>query len=125
MTAPILRRVRRARRAGSLLLTLGLLFSAVEAAWAGEPRVAEPAPVAVESAAQAPGDAQESPLRHAGHDADCACLCAGPCPGAMGAVFPMVTLSEASDEAISRTLPGRDRMPATTAPAPLLRPPLQ
>lgn len=121
---PTPRHMRHVRSAGSLLLTLGLLFSAVEVAWAGEPRVVDPASATAESAEQTAGDVQEAPLRHAGHDPDCTCPCAGPCPGAMSAVCPMVTLPYALHEASSSILPGRDRTPSTTAPAPPLRPPL-
>ena len=118
-------RMRRARRLGSLLLAVGLVFSSVEVAWAAAPGEAVPVPALTQDSARPASDGPEAPLRHAGHDGGCSCACAGPCPGAMGAIGPTTATSEASAEAVSPTLPAEDRVPPSTAPKPLLRPPLR
>ena len=120
-------RMTRARRIGSLLLALGLVFSSIEVAWAraGAPDDAEPIPALTQGSARPASDGPEAPLRHAGHDDGCSCACAGPCPGAMGVIGPTTATSEASAEADCPTLPAGDRLPLSTAPEPLLRPPLR
>lgn len=115
------------RRVLSPLLALGLGFSAVEVAWGAVWVGGDTDSIRLvtdrDAAPQTPG-VPEGPLRHAGHDTDCSCVCAGPCAGGLGEIVPQVGLSGSPVEAVSHAISTPERLPASVASEPLLRPPL-
>ncbi len=110
-----------------LLLALGFGLASAEVGWAEAPTGGDAQSVSVDADGSTPQTrtGPQSPPRHQGHDATCPCLCACPCPGAVGPVVPIVSLCEVPVDVASPYVPPPGRMPASTAPEPLLRPPLQ
>lgn len=115
------------RRFLAFFLVVGLGLSSAEVAW-GDVQPTDradtvSAPADHDSAAPTT-PSPEAPPRHDGHDWDCPCLCACACAGATGATLTDAELSQAPVARSGRVTATLQQVPTSTAPEPLLRPPL-